>query len=1137
MDYEGNEEIEKIEDGTFRSPALTLKSSSLPSGSYRLTLRLPEALSISEGGQVKWKEDTESVNLIIWRADDKRPPMATPLWVPKNTFYASPGQKEVEVTVGAGYSGEWVYMEMADRNGTLRREWLRPQGSNIKVKVPVPADGELICLNFEGCHNLDQKGGSVMVYPPAASRKTEFRVETFRDRLVPGSMETWRFRLMSGWPGDKDEKAEMTGPLRNAAVMAVMTNEALDALRPFNWTFNPQSRINYSISAAMGGINYPFRRTTRGDEQLLRIDGMRNPVIFSYPQFLYLDQVARPMMYRKLYVRGASVAMADGMDEMEYESAPVENLMAKKMEAPAGGVLEESVVTDDAVSLIDEEGADNAATDEMVSYRALEMPLAFFKPLLLTDNEGNVDVEFRVPDFNTTWVLQILGYDNDANAAVSRMTARASKPVMVTTHTPRFLLTGDHAEISATMLNASDESLDIEGSIEIFDIVTGTVIARRQLQSVVLEANGSTILTVGFDVPSDMNQIGVRAMVQSEKGSDGEQGVVQVLPSSTPVMDATTFYLTPGQKECSVTLPSMNSSGNVTLNFCANPYWYVLTALSGALNPDGESALEQVVALYSTAVSAGLIEKNPKLREGLRLALDDDDDSSSLTLSPLSKNQSLKITTLNNTPWVNNSETETMRISGLDFLLDRESTVKAIRKAIDGLDKTRNPNGAWSWMKGMPSSQWITEQVLSALGRMKVSGYMPSDETLRKQLEDMIAKGVKFTDAEESASFREIVKKSNGVYPLESELSYLYMRSNVTSKGAEGLIAEMQRDMFRRLPKEWRNLDIRYKAIAAIMLNRAGDTALARMILESVRQFASYKPDKGMWFDRTPNDWLSPSPLFLTSQCLDAYLEVDPDNDAVAKLSQFLVLSRQTTDWNLELGQAGVACVVNSVVSSIKDSWIENSVGFDENLKILLNGKEIATPSRKEKLTGNFYLSLDASRVSGAELRIVRSGESPAWGGVLNQYIAPIRTVKAHDVPQLKITKALLPVDADSTGKKVSASSTRFVKGQRVRVTLTLETDRDLDYVMLSDQLGAWMQPAEQLTEYGIKDGLLMLIETRTARKNFYITRLPKGKYVLSYEVNADRDGEYSTGIAEAQSQYYPLITAHSAGAVVEIRP
>ncbi|MDE6811010.1 MAG: hypothetical protein K2J15_01535, partial [Muribaculaceae bacterium] len=410
---------------------------------------------------------------------------------------------------------------------------------------------------------------------------------------------------------------------------------------------------------------------------------------------------------------------------------------------------------------------------------------------------------------------------------------------------------------------------------------------------------------------------------------------------------------------------------------------------------------------------------------------------------------------------------------------------------------THNPDGSWSWMKGMPASEWITRQVLSALGQIRVAGYMPSDAENRRSLEKMIDAAIRYTDSEQSKAYRDIITRSKGQYPLESELSYLYLRSNAGVSAPQGLIADMKRDMFKRLPGEWRGLDIDDKAIAAIMLWREGQKELAQTILESVRQYASYKSDKGMWFDRQPKQYFASSSLLLTARCLDAFREIDPDSDAVAQLSQFLVLSRQTTDWNLELGQAGVASVVSSVVRSIKEDWTTAAdiSDADNGVRIMLGNKEISVPANAQLLTGNFCLNLDTADASGEELHIVRNNSSPAWGGVMNQYIAPIKDVKASGVPQLKISKMLLPLTTEKDGIKASRPSTVFHKGDRVKVTLTIESDRDLDYILISDQLGAWMQPASQLTEYGFQDGLLMLTETRTSKKNYYITRMPKGKY------------------------------------------
>ena len=59
--------------------------------------------------------------------------------------------------------------------------------------------------------------------------------------------------------------------------------------------------------------------------------------------------------------------------------------------------------------------------------------------------------------------------------------------------------------------------------------------------------------------------------------------------------------------------------------------------------------------------------------------------------------------------------------------------------------------------------------------------------------------------------------------------------------------------------------------------------------------------------------------------------------------------------------------------------------------------------------------------------------------------------------------------------------------------------------------------------------------EVRNDATNLFIPFLPKGTHVISYDCFADREGTYSLGIATAQSQYAPMIVAHSAGALITV--
>lgn len=48
---------------------------------------------------------------------------------------------------------------------------------------------------------------------------------------------------------------------------------------------------------------------------------------------------------------------------------------------------------------------------------------------------------------------------------------------------------------------------------------------------------------------------------------------------------------------------------------------------------------------------------------------------------------------------------------------------------------------------------------------------------------------------------------------------------------------------------------------------------------------------------------------------------------------------------------------------------------------------------------------------------------------------------------------------------------------------------------------------------------------------------MPKGTYVVSYDLYVNNAGSFASGIATAASQYAPEITARSAGSVITVNP
>lgn len=1117
-----NESGAIVEEGSFMSPILKLAASKYPSGRYTIQAILKDASrDFANPENPVMLNDTLNMTLTLWREDDRQPPYQTALWAPERTVYVPAGADKVKVKVGESYEDGMIFCQISDVERVIERRWLKLKGKNGEIEMPAPMKGNSVSVQLYGMRDLKRESSVVTVLPASDSVKMVIETVTFRDRINPQTHESWKFRMHPS-----------SGLLRGGAAMAVLSNAALNSIAPFNWSYNlgdaPYSSVAGSVSARN---NYSISFYTNiYQAQSHSVDCMT----YALPQWNFWGydsyrniRVGGVRLYKSRAMATSAPADAVTMNSMAVNDMAVEMVEEEsvKYAAPAMGMAV------NAESSSDESAEDGGTAAERQSVepqiRDMECPLAFFMPNLNPDSEGVVDVDFEVPNFNTTWQLQLLCYDEDMLGAVRTLESVASKPVMVSTNMPRFLRTGDKASISATLFNNTEDTLPISGSIEIFDLSTGTVLAMSESPEDAMAPSASRVLTVKYNVPANLSAVGVRAMARSSKGADGEEGLLVILPSSQPVADAYTFYLQPAAEAAELTLPKMPNGGTVTLNYCNNPAWYVLTALSGILTPDSESALVAADALYANSISSGLIEKSPKLKEGLQ-SLFSNNAADSLLISPLQKNLSLKIADLGATPWVNNAETETARMASLESLLDADKADEVISAMIDKLAQTQTPKGGWSWMKEMPASLYITNRVLSRIASLKESGYLPASS----KLEAMIRSGLGYADSEMSREWQEIVNKHKTLFPLTRAIDYLNMRSELTDASPSGYILSMSNDLDRRLPQEWRSLSIRDKASAAIYLQRRGKPELAKEILRSVSQYASYKPSKGIWFDNAEG-LLGCSKLAIAARCLQAFAAVQPEAKTISGLCQYLVLSRQTEDWNNDTGVADVAQVAGAVLAAVPE-WISGE-SSTEKPGITLDGVPVVIPGNTESLTGGFYISLPAEEVSSKTLKVERTGASPAWGGVICQYVADIVDVKAQAAEQLKVEKMLLPITVDASGTSAGAPSKSFHKGERIRVTLTITTDRDLDYVLLRDNRAACLEPKEQLTRYYCKDGLWVLEETRDCVTNFYFTRLPKGRSIVTYEVTADRDGEYSCGIAEAQSQYYPLITSHSAGASLTI--
>lgn len=1083
LDNYGAPAYRKVTDTQCESGDVSSLLKTLPAGTY--TARFAPVDSA--------KADAVIVErVVVYRKDSKACPVNSLLWLPEQEGVAD-AQGECAVAFGTAVDGARVLMVMSDMDGHIVwKKWLSPSKGMSTFKATLPDKNKSARIYLRVVKNLMSESASFTVNPASSLRSIDIKTETFRDKVTPGNLETLKFKV-SG----------INGADAQSAVMLSMTNKAIDVLAPNSMSFIPGRDVLRGISIdglyfGSNGVNLwsAFRNLNAVElvEPAFELYGR------SFSSGVYLSKVTNHAMKLSasgVRVRGTAKAVTEeAADEAEMV---VEEVMMPSYASADNGASAGAVTTDGA--------AVAAAEKEDYNYRPSEIPMAFFRPMLNTNADGSLEVTYTVPDANTTWVLRSLAYNKELLTSSGSVEIVASKPLMVSANAPRFLRTGDKVELLASVMNMTDSTLCAQSIGEILDASTMQVLATTESADT-LGAKGRSVIGMRFDVPAAVSALVFRVRSGSVAFSDGEQVFIPVLPSVQDVVESKMFYIAPSQEQFTMPLDSVGN-GRAWLKFTENPAWEVVSALPGLREGTINSSLDAAGALFSAAVADGLMRDYPEIARTLRRWRDNPADSA-LT-SELEKNDVLKSVLLSSTPWVSDALSQTERMHRLVLLLDKRNTSKVIEKAVAALSNTSVSGGGWSWTTQYPElSEWCTAMILDMLGDLNRLGWLPDN----RNLESMTSSAVACLDRTTAARY---AKSPKSDYTL-----YCYTRAKFPEVKQSTAAAKVTRVTVQRIIGEWKDHSPVVKAVDAIILSANGYTATARSILKSLRELATVTPEKGMWWQQLENTtYRSLDKVGCTAVILDAFAQVEPQSADVEKIRQWLILQKTNTDW-------GNAVITSQVISSILTSG--RPVAVNTAGTAIRVGETLIEPSA-EYATGSFTEPITQLLKEPATLTIDRRADYPSFGAVVTMRTAAMNDIKAVACSELSVEKNISVFNGE-----MWVPADNFSVGDRVKVTLTLKADTDMDYVVVEDKRAATFEPVEQLPQPVWSEGLCFYRENRDSQTNLFIRHLPRGTYVLTYELFATQAGSFSSGVAGVQSQYNPAIAAHSAGAAVTVK-
>lgn len=1019
--------------------------------------------------------------IALYRPDINRSPSSELLWTPDSKVTLSPGA-DTNILIGTSMDSTWVLYTLYDYERIIERRWIvLPAGLNRVTAATERGGSPGLRASFIASGQYTTRELDIHLEPAIDPRGLTLRAESMRDRIVPGTSEKWTFRV-----------ANALGTPVEAAVMIDMYNKALDAIMPSGWHLNvvtPEC-LYLSLNRPAAGDPVSLYLASRSRARIA------DDVYCSVPEFQLYGQTLAPQTWRlrgNMLMAAPRMMKAEGAAEATESAKLAMNDMAYDAVAVAtSGVTEESA---------DENDMGSGSTEpDTFAYRDSETPLALFRPMLATGRDGNLELSFTVPDANTSWMFQALAFTDDMRTASISVSVLASKPVMVKPNLPRFLREGDRAVVLTSVMNATDSVMPVDVTIEIFNPATGEVVSRA---AHVLEVagNATEIISSQVDAPLNATMIGFRVKASTKLFADGEQSIIPILPAATRVIDSEPFYMGADTDESVITLPGANAAidGVTTLEFCGNPIWYVVTALPGLAASEPATAPQASGALFSASVARGLVSRYPAIAEALKEWTANGADNVMLA-SMLERNDDLKTMLLQATPWVMDARTDTERMQRLALLFDSNRIDRNINDAINLLDKLQLDSGGWAWIAQTNEvSQWATNTVLSQMALLESYGFLPGDS----RLTSMIDKAVNYIDRE--------AERAYAANPSQPQTAFTALRSMFPSVKASVTVEKILGAATQTVVSDWKKIPLESRPGAAMLLWRRNYRSVASEILESLREFMVTDPDKGTYFPSLQNS--AAGYITYTSSALRAFALIEPGAPEIDGLRHWLVVQKQATDW----GASPETTEVIAAILSSSANWIGNIKG----VSVKVNGKSVATPETDKRI-GYFRMPLDIDPDREVKIAITRKSATPAWGAVMRSSMQPIQSVNAAGSPDLSIEKSIIGPDTLRAGDKVT-------------VRLLINVGRNLNYVAITDERAACFEPVNQLPHIQVSEGVTLYVEPRSSRTSIFVTTMPKGTYVVSYDLYVNNAGSFASGIAEAASQYAPEITARSAGSIITV--
>lgn len=421
-----------------------------------------------------------------------------------------------------------------------------------------------------------------------------------------------------------------------------------------------------------------------------------------------------------------------------------------------------------------------------------------------------------------------------------------------------------------------------------------------------------------------------------------------------------------------------------------------------------------------------------------------------------------------------------------------------VQAGLQRLYNFQQQDGGWGWWQYDQSNAWTTAYVMTGLALARETDHLVASEVFARGLQAL--------------------RHHLGAAQDPNVQAYLLYALRMAGQKDEVVRA--------KLSDKLGELNDYSKALLALILQKDG--LASGEVLEALARDAKVVGGAAH-FEGGPNGGWMDHQVEVSAAALRAFIACRPGHELVPKLVAWLSLSRQGNYW------ASTKQTAQVVYAFVDYLALTGDLNPDMTLALSLNGQQVfserVTKANWQNFSGQRKFSASQLRPGENTITIEKTGNGSPLYSIYAKYYAAVEDMPASP-GGIQIERRYARVVREN-GKEILLSLERgatVASGDEIEVTLTVDADRDYEWLMMDDPLPSGFEPIrEYWGYYGWHwNYWYSRKEFHDQKVSIAMTRLWHGRHVASYRMRAETPGDFHVLPAQVFNMYHPQIGGNS---------